>query len=235
MAASVEELKETMQSMVGQFAGFQEMMTTTLDKLSALEAWQTTAEESLGTLLQRSSATATRVEETASRVTRLEFRPPPPPPPPPPPHWNLRDPPTLPQTSPPSLDLNFAPAASTSTTPPRVDLPMGPGAQTHHRDDGGGLLGAPPPRPDNGTNNATVSQVPLSDNSSHHPPPFPKIEFPKFDGSNPRLWRDHCERYFEVYTVHQAMKTRFASLNFKGAAATWLQTVERRGRIGDWQ
>lgn len=30
------------------------------------------------------------------------------------------------------------------------------------------------------------------------------------------------------------MKTRFTTLNFKGAASTWLQTVERRGRIADW-
>jgi hypothetical protein len=69
--------------------------------------------------------------------------------------------------------------------------------------------------------------------SSHHPP-FPKMEFPKFDGSNPCLWRDQCEVYFEVYAVEEMMKTRFASLNFKGSAATWLQTVERRGRITDW-
>jgi hypothetical protein len=31
------------------------------------------------------------------------------------------------------------------------------------------------------------------------------------------------------------MMTRFATLNFQGSAATWLQTVERRGRITDWQ
>jgi hypothetical protein len=30
------------------------------------------------------------------------------------------------------------------------------------------------------------------------------------------------------------MKTRFAVLNFKGAAATWLQTVQRWGHIRDW-
>jgi hypothetical protein len=30
------------------------------------------------------------------------------------------------------------------------------------------------------------------------------------------------------------MKTRFAVLNFQGSAATWLQTVERRGRVTDW-
>jgi len=60
------------------------------------------------------------------------------------------------------------------------------------------------------------------------------MEFPKFDGTNPRLWRDNCEMFFEVYTVDQSLKTRFAALNFKGAAASWLQTVQRKGRIMDW-
>jgi len=40
--------------------------------------------------------------------------------------------------------------------------------------------------------------------------------------------------YFEVFAVSPNLKTRFAALNFKGAAAIWLQTVERRGRISDW-
>lgn len=60
------------------------------------------------------------------------------------------------------------------------------------------------------------------------------MEFPKFDGSNPRLWHDNCEIYFEVYTVDYSLKTRFVALSFKGAAASWLQTVQRRGRITDW-
>jgi hypothetical protein len=30
------------------------------------------------------------------------------------------------------------------------------------------------------------------------------------------------------------MKSRFASLYFKGSAATWLKTMERRVRIADW-
>ena len=41
--------------------------------------------------------------------------------------------------------------------------------------------------------------------------------------------------YFDVYAVNAAMKTLFAALNFVGAAALWLQTVERRGRISDWE
>lgn len=65
-------------------------------------------------------------------------------------------------------------------------------------------------------------------------PPFPKLEFPKFSGSNPRLWKENCEMFFEVYAVDPSLKTRFAALNFQGAAATWLQTVQRRGRVVDW-
>lgn len=64
---------------------------------------------------------------------------------------------------------------------------------------------------------------------------MPKLEFPKFDGENPRLWRDRCVMFFEVYGVHPTMMTRFAALNFQGSAVTWLQTVQRRGRVTDWQ
>ncbi|CAD6242088.1 unnamed protein product [Miscanthus lutarioriparius] len=78
MAASVDELKTTMQAMAKQFAGFQDMMSTALDKLGVLETWKETADGSLGTLLQKSTVMATRVVETTSRVSRLEFRPPPP-------------------------------------------------------------------------------------------------------------------------------------------------------------
>jgi len=60
------------------------------------------------------------------------------------------------------------------------------------------------------------------------------MEFPKFDGSNPHWWRDQCELYFKVYEVQASMKTRFAVLNFKGATMTWLQTLQRRGQIRDW-
>ena len=71
------------------------------------------------------------------------------------------------------------------------------------------------------------------DTSPRHPH-LPKLEFPKFDGDNHRLWRDRCEMFFEVYSVGNALKTRFAALNFDGPAATWLQTLERKGRVLDW-
>ncbi|CAD6241764.1 unnamed protein product [Miscanthus lutarioriparius] len=250
MAAFVDELKTTMQAMAKQFDRFQDMMSTALDKLGALETWKETADGSLGTLLQKTTATATRVEETASRVSRLEFRPPPPPPPLPPPHWSVQHhPPPVANWSvqhhpPPAaagLDLNTAPGASSSATPPRPNSRMGHDDDNQIRDAGGGILGFTPPRPGNSTHYGPVSQplpvqAPASDeDSGHHNPLFPKMEFPKFDGSNPRWWRDQCELYFEVYAIHATMKTRFAALNFKEPVATWLQTVQRRGRIAYWK
>jgi len=74
MAASVDDLKTTMQEMAKQFAGFQEMMSTSLDKLSSVEAWRTTAQESMETLLKRTTDSTARIDDTAARIQRLEFR-----------------------------------------------------------------------------------------------------------------------------------------------------------------
>ena len=182
----------------------------------------------MDSLLRRSTETSTQMAETVARITTLELRPPPPPPPPPPPlPWGLHPPP--PPPPPPragGIDLNVAAAASCSATPPLDDMPRGPGAS-------GGVLGHPPLHNLHGTPVGFHAQVHASEDSVHHPP-FPKIEFPKFDGNNPRWWRDQCEVYFEVYSVPPSMRTRFAALNFKGPAAAWLQTIQRRGRIDDW-
>jgi len=84
----------------------------------------------------------------------------------------------------------------------------------------------------------TPVEPPFLDDSVHtnfRSPPFPKLEFPKFDGEFPRLWWDEYEMFFEVYVVPPSLKTRFAALNFKGVAKTWLQTIQRKGRIEDWE
>jgi len=65
--------------------------------------------------------------------------------------------------------------------------------------------------------------------------PTPKLDFPRFDGQNPRLWKDRCELYFEVYNVSDALKPCFAALNFDKVAATWLQTHEVKGRVSSWE
>ena len=52
-----------------------------------------------------------------------------------------------------------------------------------------------------------VSQLQSHDELASRSAPFPKLEFPKFDGSNPHLWHDRCEMYFDVYTYHNSLKT----------------------------
>jgi hypothetical protein len=59
------------------------------------------------------------------------------------------------------------------------------------------------------------------------------MEFSKFDGNNLRLQRDNY-MFFEVYVMDPSLKTRFNALNFQGAVASWLQTIQRRGRVTDW-
>jgi hypothetical protein len=61
------------------------------------------------------------------------------------------------------------------------------------------------------------------------------MDFPKFDGTNPRLWKDKCELFFEVYGVSESLKHRFTALNFLGTAESWLETFERCGRVGSWE
>jgi hypothetical protein len=68
----------------------------------------------------------------------------------------------------------------------------------------------------------------------HARAPAPKIEFPKFDGENPKLWQQQCETYFEVFCVQPCMRTRYAALGFQGNAALWFQGVEATRRIEHW-
>jgi hypothetical protein len=211
--------------------GFESLMNQMLDKLTGLEAWKSTAEEASDRLLNQAERMALRLQ----RLEQLEAQAPPPPfqqprpstaPPPPPSRW------------PDPFDLNTAPQQETRPSASSLERPSGHHVAPSHRDAGGGILGSHPPHPVTGM----FHDLNPSDSDFHsHPsstsvraPHLPKLEFPKFDGDNPRLWRDHCNMYFEVYSVTPDLKTRFAALNFKGAAATWLQTFERRGRVTDW-
>ena len=214
-----------MEDLSKKFDSFELLMTQALDKLSGMEAWKTTAEEATDRLLSQSQ----RLE---SRLRRLEAPPQPPLPPqvmrpstaPPPPPSRWTDP----------FDLNLAPPPVTRPPASSGERPSGHRVETSHRDVGGGILGPQMPRPI--TSMYTDSSLPQSHHSEpvrdcfSRAPPLPKLEFPKFDGDNPRLWRDRCEMFFEVYSVGDHLKTHFVALNFKGAAASWLQTAERRGR-----
>jgi len=182
-----------------------------------MEAWRMMADESFGALLQRTTTVAEQVDSATVHIHHLEHRQPPPLPPPPLPQAFPQ-----PHVYPAGLDLNLAPHPSPHTFEVDSDRPSGHQPTQDHRVLGGGILG-PPPRPVMGMPTGTEFHSHGYDSSySSHSPPFLKFEFPKFYGDNPWLWRDQCLMYFEVYGIHESLKTRFAALNFKGTAATWL-------------
>lgn len=51
----------------------------------------------------------------------------------------------------------------------------------------------------------------------------PKIEFPKFDGQDPKGWVSRAEQYFEFIPVEDLRKMKLAGLHFEGKANTWFR------------
>jgi hypothetical protein len=73
--------------------------------------------------------------------------------------------------------------------------------------------------------------------SQHHEPKdfkLPKLDFPKFDGEHPQVWREKCEKYFSMYNIPVHVWVPFASINFRSNAELWLQTYEPQHTIGSW-
>ncbi|KAJ3686553.1 hypothetical protein LUZ61_015717 [Rhynchospora tenuis] len=50
---------------------------------------------------------------------------------------------------------------------------------------------------------------------------LPKLDFPKFDGSDPIVWKNNCEFYFAMYQVPEDYKTRMAVMNFDEEMHQW--------------
>jgi hypothetical protein len=42
---------------------------------------------------------------------------------------------------------------------------------------------------------------------------LPKLNFPKFKGDNPKLWKTRCENYFEMYDVDEGIWVKIASMH----------------------
>lgn len=60
----------------------------------------------------------------------------------------------------------------------------------------------------------------------------PKLEFPKFDGSNPRNWIKKCCRYFAFYRVPNEQKVNLASLYMVDRAESWVTSyLSVRGHV----
>lgn len=61
-----------------------------------------------------------------------------------------------------------------------------------------------------------------------------KFDFPHFYGEEAQLWITQAQTYFEMYFVDPSMWVRCATMQFKGAAGRWLQSVEHLLKDLDW-
>lgn len=62
----------------------------------------------------------------------------------------------------------------------------------------------------------------------------PRIDLPKFDRSNPKLWQTHYEDYFRLWNTPPHQWIPFVSALFEGTTAHWLESVQRRAPNVSW-
>lgn len=59
--------------------------------------------------------------------------------------------------------------------------------------------------------------------------PLPRLDFPRFDGSNLRVWILKCNSFFKLISnVSDAHKVTLASMHFDGRAALWYQNHSQK-------
>lgn len=84
----------------------------------------------------------------------------------------------------------------------------------------------------------------LFDSHQHHAPcsefqsrlfgKLPKLDFPAFDGKNPKLWISRCETYFDMYQVDPEVWVRIVSMHLSPTVACWFESVERKFPALHW-
>ncbi|XP_056690117.1 uncharacterized protein [Spinacia oleracea] len=64
----------------------------------------------------------------------------------------------------------------------------------------------------------------------------PKLSFPKFDGSNPRIWVKKCCKYFDLCKIAQDQRVDLASLNMIEKAEGWVMNYlsVRKHMMVEW-
>jgi len=63
----------------------------------------------------------------------------------------------------------------------------------------------------------------------------PPLDFPKFDGTNPKIWVKRCETYFDIYEVPDYYRVKLAIMNFTNSAAFWIQSIEMDVKTLSWE
>ena len=134
-----------------------------------------------------------------------------------------------------------APTTSTLSQPPLLPTPPGNGSR-----DGASSSSPPPSREEQvppesapqvsprASLGVHQSHVRLNDESGGRRHWTPKMDFPKFDGSDVRVWLDNCETYFRFYNIVDEFRVSAAALNLVGDAAHWYQAWKQEMGWPTW-
>lgn len=63
---------------------------------------------------------------------------------------------------------------------------------------------------------------------------MPKMDFPKFDGTDALVWLDKCCSYFTMYQISDNFRVATASIPLEGRAAYWFQSYKYTPGFHDW-
>jgi hypothetical protein len=75
-------------------------------------------------------------------------------------------------------------------------------------------------------------EQPRKESLPHHA--LPKIHFPKFDGSSPKIWFDNCINYFTIYSIPDELKVTAATMHLEGNASKWWQAYKQNHPLPTW-
>ena len=61
------------------------------------------------------------------------------------------------------------------------------------------------------------------------------MNFPRFNGKNPQIWKDKCQDYFQLMNIPESMWATAASLHMDDNAENWLQVYKLKNGLGTLQ
>lgn len=61
------------------------------------------------------------------------------------------------------------------------------------------------------------------------------MAFPRFNGTNPSIWRDKCEDYFKIFSLPETMWTTLASLHMDENPTKWLKVYKVKHGVDNWE
>lgn len=79
--------------------------------------------------------------------------------------------------------------------------------------------------PEGSRHNKHTSKSHKKDTVPHHT--LPKMQFPTFDGTNPKVWLDNCRNYFSIYSVPESVWVTAATMHLQDNAAKWYQAYKQ--------